>query len=101
MLYLAGVPTLARAGRKPGAVWYVTNQDTHVKAIEIEGVAAFYVISSSNAGGTKQLTKKHIEMLRRAMLGELDNRIKDLASLIEVCQSVHVVCSGCTRGACP
>ena len=26
------------------------------------------------------------------MLGEQDKRIKDLASLIEVCQSMHIVC---------
>ena len=76
------------------ALWYVTNQATHVEAFEMaDGVPAFYVMSRSNAGGAKRFTKKHHEMFQRAMLGELDSRIKDLASLIQVCQSVHIVCT--------
>ena len=87
------VPAIPKAMMQ-NALWYVANQATHMEAFEMaDGVPAFYVMSRSNAGGAKRFTKKHHEMFQRAMLGELDSRIKDLASLIQVCQSVHIVCT--------
>ena len=74
------------------AIWYVSNQDTHVLEFRLDGEKAFYVLSQTNAADAKKITKRHVQMFTKATIGELDARIKDVNSLIQVCQSLHVVC---------
>jgi hypothetical protein len=74
------------------ALFYITNQKTHVHSFDLEGEPAYYVLSETKAAGAKCITKRIIEMFTRAMIGELDARIKDVPSLMQVCQSMHLVC---------
>ena len=88
------VPAIPKAMLEK-ALWYVEHQDTHMVTFdftETPGEPAFYVLSQTGGGDAKTITKRHREMFAAAMAGERDSRIKDLNSLMQVCQSLHLVC---------
>jgi hypothetical protein len=81
-------------GMLENALWYVNHQATHVYAFDSDGKSAFFLLSKAAASksGTTKITARLIEMFGKAMRGEKDARVKDLDTLIAVCQSLHVVC---------
>jgi hypothetical protein len=75
------------------ALYYIDNQDTHVWTFqdEREDKHSFYVLKKDNEYGAKKITTKLIELFEAARYGEKDKRIKDHASLLAVCDVLHVV----------
>ena len=75
------------------ALYYIENQDTHVWTFqeEREDKHSFYVLKKDNEYGAKKITPKLIELFEAARGGVKDKRIKDHASLLAVCDVLHVV----------
>ena len=74
------------------ALWYVVNKDTHVMAFKMDDESvAFFVLVKDNEFGAKKITKKLMHMFNRLMIGEMDPRLKDLDSLLDLSASLHVV----------
>ena len=74
------------------ALWYVVNKDTHVKAFQMDDASvAFFVLAKDNAYGAKKITQKLMQMYNKLMIGEMDARLKDLDSLLDLSASLHVV----------
>ena len=75
------------------ALFYIENQDTHVWIFqeEREDQHSFYVLKKDNEYGAKKITPKLIELFEAARGGVKDKRIKDHASLLAVCDVLHVV----------
>lgn len=75
------------------ALYYIENQDTHVWTFQEErdDQHSFYVLKKDNEYGAKKITLKLIELFEAARGGVKDKRIKDHASLLEVCDVLHVV----------
>ena len=75
------------------ALYYIENQDTHVWTFQEErdDQHSFYVLKKDNEYGAKKITPKLIELFEAARGGVKDKRIKDHASLLAVCDVLHVV----------
>ena len=76
------------------ALYYIDNQDTHVWTFqdEREDKHSFYVLKKDNEYGAKKITTKLIDLFEAAREhGVKDPRIKDHASLLAVCDVLHVV----------
>ena len=78
------------------ALYYIENQDTHVWTFEEDTREedkkhSFYVLKKDNEYGAKKITPKLIELFEAARGGVKDKRIKDHASLLAVCDVLHVV----------
>ena len=87
----------------PACIPYVSRMDPSciARAFLLAGVPtlqqlqgrehSFYVLKKDNEYGAKKITTKLIELFEAARYGEKDKRIKDHASLLAVCDVLHVV----------
>ena len=76
------------------ALYYIENQETHVWTFpdpRENDKHSFYVLKKDNEYGAKKITPKLIDLFEAAKDGVKDPRIKDHASLLEVCDALHVV----------
>jgi hypothetical protein len=75
------------------ALYYIENQETHVWTFQEERADqhSFYVLKKDNEYGAKKITTKLIELFEAARGGVKDTRIKDHATLLAVCDALHVV----------
>jgi hypothetical protein len=75
------------------ALYYINNQETHVRIFQEERADqySYYVLKKDNEYGAKTITPKLIELFEAARGGEKDTRIKDHATLLAVCDALHVV----------
>ena len=75
------------------ALYYINNQDTHVRIFQEERADqySYYVLKKDNEYGAKNITSKLIELFEAARGGVKDTRIKDHATLLAVCDALHVV----------
>ncbi len=85
------VPAVPKGVMKK-ALWYVDNQQTHVHAFKSElGVVSFYVLQKDNEFGAKKISERLMQMWEAAKEGKKDKRIKDLDSLLALCDALHLV----------
>jgi hypothetical protein len=75
------------------ALYYINNQETHVRIFQEERADqySYYVLKKDNEYGAKNITSKLIELFEAARGGVKDTRIKDHATLLAVCDALHVV----------
>ena len=106
------VPAIPK-GMMEKAVWYIEHQKTHIFATQLEEEdgypldgngnkpVGFWFLRKDNPYGAKSISVKLIKMYQRACDGERDHRIKDLAELVDVCDSIHLVLPTLPEFPCP
>ena len=80
-------------GMMKKALWYVTNQETHILSKKVGGDILFFFLRQDNPAKIKKITKGLVEQYEAALWdGKKDSRIKSTDTLIDICMSFHVVC---------